>query len=234
MQLKKWVINVGEKEEKYQYYLKGYVYGHTKPTCPDGTYIHTSPIESAEDMGETLTIKTGHNLYTIRKSEMDTVISVDVVRDFCKEFLDENYDIAHIANKKTVELYKNSRLLGCGMLYLQLAAGRAAYFAGAIYRERNGTMTDDFAVVEEGVFEYSVYMIHSHISWFAKSNEVEFYKTLRSAVILGQPVLGYIRNVGLTPINVKFSSGETATIMPDELYEVKAPKREDSDNISTE
>lgn len=229
MRLRKWVIRTARKDDDIIYYLKGYVYGHHKPNCRDGTYVHTSAIISAELNGETLGVKTKHSLYLIEKSEMDAIISLDTVKKFCEKFLGGNTDFVEAAQKKHAEFMMNSSLISSGMLYLQLAAGRDNFFAGALFCDTDGTSEMDYAVVHVGMFEDSVMLINSKVCWFNRSGGVEFYKTLYYALAFKRKILGYIRNVGVAPITVTFSFGDTVTIMPDELYEVKAPGQENAE-----
>ena len=228
MKLKNWTIKTEQGRENVIYYLKGNVYGHTKPTCPDGTYIHTSSIISAEDRGNMLAVNTKHSLYIVRKNDMDTTIYVDLVKEFCEKFLGGSYDLAEKAQFAHSEFLKNGELIKPGMLYLQLATGRENFFAGALYRDADGTVKDDYAAVHVGTFDDSVIMMNTGVRWFLTRNGVEFYQTLYSAVAHHEPVLGFIRNVGVTPLSVTFSFGGTATIMPGELYEVKAPKQKNT------
>lgn len=229
MRLRKWVIRTAKKGDDIIYYLKGHVYGHHKPNCPDGTYVHTSAIISAELNGETLGVKTRHSLYLIEKSEMDAIISADTVEKFCEKFLGGNTDFVKAAQKKHAEFMMNSSLISSGMLYLQLAAGRDNFFAGALFCDTDGTLQEDYATVHVGMFDDSVILINSGVRWFLRSRGVEFYKTLYGAPAYEKTVLGYIRNVGVVPITVTFSFGDTVTIMPDELFEVKAPEQKNAE-----
>lgn len=225
MQLKNWIIQTSYDGDNRIYYLKGNVYGHKKPTCPDGTYIHTSTIVSAEDKGETLEVKTRNSLYAVRKDEMDTAVSIDLVRDFCGKFLGGNFDLAGKAEAAYNEFLKNGRLIVPGMLYLQLAAGRQNCFAGALYRDADGTVREDQVTTHVGTLEDSAIMANTGVRWFAGRNSVEFYQMLYDSAAHRKPLLGFIRNVGVSPITVTFSFGGTAEIKPGELYEVRAPKQ---------
>lgn len=225
MQLKNWTIIKALKTESYIYYLKGNVFGHTKPTCSDGTYIHTSSIVSAEDNGSTLSVRTKHSLYIVSKTDMDNTISVDTVRDFCGEYLSGGTDLAEMAEAAHNRFLKNGRLLSAGMLYLQLALGRENYFAGALYCGADGVIKEDHAILSSGMFDDSVILSDAGARWFMLRNGVEFYEPLYGGETRKKTASGYIRNVGAAPIAVTFSFGGTVTIMPGKLYEVKPPEQ---------
>ncbi len=240
--LKNWHLMSSEKDEGTVYYAYGTVFGHTSPRCADGTSIHTSRIKniilSDED---TLEVQTRNTVYHVKLNEYGTLADMDNERsglssDKTSSAL-ESFNIPEEIYARMTESFKvrfNQRCadivsckskLSIGEMYLALSANTDYYFDFGMIKQPEETVFLQKRV-HLGMHQDSVLLMKKYdiaSSYFPyKANNMEFYKSLYIVDNISKGTrIGYLKNTGDMPLNIRFTWGKCVTLMPNEEIEVR-------------
>ncbi len=212
------------------------------PRCADGTSIHTSRIRNIVLSDEdTLEVHTRNTVYHVKLNEYGTLADIDnersgLSRDKTSAAL-ESFNIPEEIYARMAEFFKerlNQRCadivsyrskLAIGEIYLALSANTDYYFDFGMIKQSEETVFLH-KHVHVGMHQDSVLLMNKYdiaTSYFPyKENNLEFYKSLfrESEDISRGTRLGYLRNTGTMPLNIRFTWGKCITLAPDEEIEV--------------
>lgn len=223
--LRKWhITGIGSS-----YYAKGIVFGHDSFRCPDGAYIHTSEIKSAEFDGDIL-IHTKNSTYLLSIDEMncekENVHKALGLFEYFARDMDIDECLPQI-KLRCEELEKNnadfhsriSRKLPENALYLEFSDS-GVYLSMGIFKNSMGKteIINDIRGVRTngGKLSVNVDYLAEFIPY--KNHNIEFIA--HSELNLNKEILGIIKNVGENSLNIKFSWGKTVILSPDCEIEV--------------
>lgn len=222
----------------------GTVEGHQK--LPDGMFVHTSGVQSANLNGELLTVETAHTVYTLDCRELNRDYLDDthkVLKALGVEPKDWNLIIsvslkAFIDKEQEHREYRNK--LNAGEIYMVLSTEKPnsvdeVYFG---IKENTGTLhvaTCHFSV-HLGMFTDSVLFNCRHndefydvLRYFPRANNrIEFYSTWNGKQT---GVWGYLRNVGKHEIMVELPWGSEIVVQPDTEIQVSFGDGESKENV---
>ena len=241
--LKNWHIIETENYERTVYHAYGTVFGHTSPRCADGTPIHTTSIKNIVlSDNDTLEIHTRNTVYHVKLKEYGTLADIDnersgLSRDKTSAAL-ERFNIPEEIYARMAEYFKvrlnqhcadivsyKSRL-ETGEIYLALSANTSYYFDFGMIKQPDETVFLH-KYVHSGMFQDSVLLMKKYdiaaTSYFPyKANNLAFYKSLYISDETNKGTrVGYLRNTGDMPLNIRFTWGKCVVLMPDEEIEVR-------------
>lgn len=236
--LKNWYISKEGGMDKTFFVAHGSVFGHPKQyKCPDGLGVHTSPIRGISVPGNSITLITQNNEYTVKKTEINCEpIKTACLDEFLAAFTSGSdldaikAELNEIIERKIASRLKKAEKLEPGQIYLDLANTAKYYYNYAMIRDKtSGKLNDCEKHIHVGSSQDSVLIYNGYdqlLSYFPhKQNSLAFYSSLYE--MFGEnrgknnsKVLGYIFNSGSEPLYICFSWGKTIELAPDTELEV--------------
>lgn len=226
--LEKWFITYNGMG----YNAIGVVYGHTSPNCTDGTEIHTSLIESAEEEEDGLILRTLNSEYHVSYDEMDCeyldpLRSLRIFERFWAKHGSGGIPAEVVARYSDMdtELFAERRSieerLPEGALFLELHDEYEFYFRQAVYKSAGGATVHIPRLHDLDTHKGNFVAVVGYIVSFIPYDDGNIEFLSRSALSFKDPgMLGIIRNSGSGALNIRFSWGRTVIIAPDSEIEV--------------